>query len=69
MVKIPFTFLLQTVAFKTLEKDSSYRFVVDMLGDGVFTSEGKKIVHFFAIFRILDRRSTFATCISGFLMQ
>ncbi|XP_065201587.1 cytochrome P450 4C1-like [Planococcus citri] len=32
----------QTVAFKTLEKDSSYKFVVDMLGDGVFSSELEK---------------------------
>uniref|UniRef100_A0AAT9UU53 Cytochrome P450 380H1 n=1 Tax=Maconellicoccus hirsutus TaxID=177089 RepID=A0AAT9UU53_MACHI len=32
----------QTVAFKTLEKDSSYRFVVDMLGDGIFTSQVEK---------------------------
>ncbi|XP_065207589.1 cytochrome P450 4C1-like isoform X2 [Planococcus citri] len=29
----------QTVAFKTLEKDNSYKFVADMLGDGLITSE------------------------------
>lgn len=34
-------FYFQIVANKALEKDNNYGFIVDMLGDGIFTSKGR----------------------------